>query len=38
VGQDGCRWSDDCEGVARSCILLSEFQCESQPGCYLEYR
>jgi len=34
-GQDGCDWDDTCEGVATSCSLLSEHECELQEGCYL---
>ena len=38
VGQPGCHWSDSCDGVVTLCSLLSEVDCDSQPGCYLEYR
>lgn len=31
--QEGCNWRTTCDGVATSCILLSEYECTSQPGC-----
>jgi hypothetical protein len=38
IGQPGCRWEESCGGVVTPCSLLSEFQCDNQPGCRVDYR
>lgn len=34
--QRGCRWEEECDGVATSCVLLTEAECLRQEGCYLQ--